>query len=58
MQVREPSDYKKPHQSRDVWCDAFPQLRAGRLLLPALESRCATRYFVKGYDMLAHHFVS
>lgn len=50
MQVRELSDYKKPHQSRDVWRDAFPRLRAGTLLLSVLESRCATRHC--GRDMI------
>lgn len=54
MQVRELSDYKKPHQSRDAWCDAFPRLRTGTLLLCVcvcvLESRCATRHC--GRDMI------
>lgn len=48
MQVREPSNYKKPHQSRDVWRDAFPELRTGKLLLSVLESRCAARHSGRG----------
>lgn len=50
MQVRELSDYKKPHQSRDAWRDAFPRLRAASLLLFVLEGRCATRHC--GRDMI------
>lgn len=53
MQVRELSDYKKPHQSKDAWRDEFPRLRAWTLLLSVLESRCATRHC--GRDMIWRH---
>lgn len=48
MLVREPCDYKKPHQSREVWRDAFPEQRTGKALLSVLESRCAARHYGKG----------
>ena len=58
MQAGELSDNKKLNQSRDVWCDSFPQLRTGTLLFSVLESRCATRHCGRGYDKTAHQFVS